>query len=198
MSRPPVEPGTRRSVSLLRGGLNHLRVDKMTESSAEDITVRTHLLPGGKSARGAIFIGRLGAFRFDASRDAREGWAVTMSRESDIPQGLHDHLVSAVLSSIGVAEGLYRQPPPRILSVQLEDLENGTLEPTVDVRDILGEAGIAQGFVVVPGKGRFTFQADRQPDGEWSIIFGLDFTLPQEISLQLERLVLAGIEQAPD
>jgi len=115
--------------------------------------------------------------------------------EPEIPEGLQDHLISAALSSIGVAEGLYRQPPPRILSVSLEDLQDETLEPTVDVRDILAEAGIAQGFVGISGKGRFTFQADRQPEGEWSIVFGLDYPLPQDVSLRLERIVLHQIEE---
>jgi hypothetical protein len=169
----------------------------MTEPPAEDITVRAHLLAGGEVARGAIFIGRLGAFRFQASRDEIMGWIISFADE-DIPPGLHDHLFAAALSAIGVADGLYRQPPPRILDVHLDDLQDETLEPSVDVRDILAEAGIAQGFVTIPGKGRFTFQADRMGEGQWSIVFGLDFSLPPDVSLRLERLVLSQIEAALD
>lgn len=167
----------------------------MTELPAQDITVRTHLFPGGEAARGAVFVGRLGAFRFEGSRDQDEGWDVTFAAEEQIPPGVHEHLVAAALSSIGVAEGLYRHPPPRILTVELEDLEEGH-EPTVDVRDILVEAGIAQGFISLPGKGRFTFQADRRPEGDWDITFGLDFPLPEELALEMERLVVAEIEDA--
>lgn len=168
----------------------------MTEPLSEDITVRAHLSAGGETARGAIFIGRLGAFRFEAMRDAVLGWSVTFAGDQEIPQGLHEHLVAAALSSIGVAQGLRRQPPPRILTVRVEDLQDEALPLAVDVRDILAEAGIAQGFVTVPGKGRFTFQADQQAEGEWSIAFGLDFALPEEIALRLERLVRAKIEEA--
>ncbi|MGC8874166.1 MAG: hypothetical protein ACP5SI_06925 [Chloroflexia bacterium] len=167
----------------------------MVESPAQDVTVRTHLLPGGREARGAVFVGRLGAFRYEASRHPDTGWMVTFAPEPEIPQGLHEHLVAAALSSIGVAEGLFRQPPPAILSVRPEDLENEALELQVDVRDIFEEVGIAQGFVVLPGKGRFTFQADQQPDGEWSVAFGIDLTLPEEIALRLERTVRARIEE---
>jgi hypothetical protein len=167
----------------------------MTEFPAQDITIRTHLFPGGEGARGAIFVGRLGAFRFEASRDHDNGWGVTFAAEEEIPHGLHDHLLAAALSSIGVAEGLYRHPPPRILTVELEDLEEGT-EPTIDVRDILVEAGIAQGFVSLPGKGRFTFQADRRPEGDWDITFGVEFPLPEEVALEMERLVVTEIEDA--
>ncbi len=167
----------------------------MTEPPPEDITVRAHLLPGGEVARGAIFIGRLGAFRFEASRDEIMGWTISFAGE-EIPRSLQDHLFAAAISAIGVADGLYRQPPPRILYVRLEDLLDETLQPTVDVRDILAEAGIAQGFVNVPGKGRFTFQADRLGEGEWSIVFGLDFALPADVALRLERLVLIAIEAA--
>ncbi len=167
----------------------------MVESPAQDVTVRTHLLPGGSGARGAVFVGRLGAFRYEASRQPETGWTVAFAAEPEIPRGLREHLVAAVLSSIGVAEGLFRQPPPAILTVRLEDLEDETLELQVDVRDIFEEAGIAQGFVVIPGKGRFTFQADQQPDGEWSIAFGIDPTLPEEVALRLERIVRARLEE---
>lgn len=167
----------------------------MTEPSSEDITVRAHLFPGGETARGAVFIGRLGAFRFEARRDVVMGWTVAFADEPEIPTGLREHLVAAALSAIGVAHGLYRQPPPRILSVRLEDLQDEALVPVVDVRDILAEAGIAQGFVTIPGKGRFTFQADRLPEGDWSILLGLDYALPEEVALRLERLVRAKIEE---
>jgi hypothetical protein len=168
----------------------------MTELSAQDITVRTHLVSGGESARGAIFVGGLGAFRFEASRDTIMGWTVAFATENEIPRGLHEHLIAAALTSIGVADGLNRQPPPRILSVRLEDLEEESAELTVDVRDVLADVGMAQGFVNVTGKGRFTFQADRNQEGEWSLAFGLDFALPEEVSLRLERVVVSKIEQA--
>jgi len=168
----------------------------MTEMSAQDITVRTHLVSGGESARGAIFVGGLGAFRFEASRDTIMGWLVTFASEADVPRGLREHLIAAALTAIGVADGLNRQPPPRILSVRLDDLQDESVELTVDVRDVLADVGMAQGFVNVAGKGRFTFQADRSPEGEWNLAFGLDFTLPEEVSLRLERVVLARIEQA--
>ncbi|MGB9722699.1 MAG: hypothetical protein ACP5OO_00785 [Chloroflexia bacterium] len=167
----------------------------MTERFAEDITVRTHLAPSGEKAHGAVFIGRLGAFRFEAVRDRRKGWVVSFSPEPEIPAGLNEPLTAAALSSISVAEGLHRQPPPGILSVTLEDLQDETLGLSVDVRDILPEAGIAQGFVLVEGRGRFTFQADRQADGDWSIAFGLDFPLPEDTFLMLERIVVARIEE---
>jgi len=168
----------------------------MIDLSPQDITVRTHLFPGGEGARGAVFVGRLGAFRFEASRHQELGWTVSFASEPDIPQGLYEHLVAAALSSIGVAEGLYRHPPPPILTVRLEDLQDEEVEPTVDVRDIFEEAGIAQGFVSIPSKGRFTFQADRQPEGEWSISFGVDLLLPEEVALRLERIVRARIDEA--
>ncbi len=167
----------------------------MDEGLAEDITVRTHLSPGGERARGAVFIGRLGPFRFQASRDRRRGWVVSFAPEPEVPSGLSEPLIAAALSSIGVAEGLHRQPPPRILSVALEDLQDETLGLTVDVRDVLPDVGIAQGFVNVEGKGRFTFQADRQSDGDWSLTFGLDFPLPEDTFLMLERIVVARIEE---
>ncbi len=166
----------------------------MSEFWSEDITVRAHLFPGGEAARGAIFIGRLGVYRFECSRQPGLPWSVTFSGE-EIPYGLHEHLIAAALSAIGVAEGMYRQPPPRILSVGLEDLRDETAEPSVDLRDILTDAGIAQGFVSLPGKGRFTFQADRRGDGEWSVTFGLDYTLPEDVALRLERIVRARIEE---
>ena len=169
----------------------------MAESSAQDITVRTHLTPGGESARGAIFVGHLGAFRFEASRDRIMGWIVTLTNESEIPRGLREHLIAAALTSIGVADGLYRQPPPRILSVSLEDLQDHEAEFAVDVRDVMVDAGMAQGFVTVGDKGRFTFQADREGEGDWSITFGLDYRLPEEVTMRLERLVVAAIEKAP-
>lgn len=167
----------------------------MNEHLAEDITVRTHLSPGGEKAHGAIFIGRLGAFRFQASREQRRGWVISFSPEPEIPPGLNEPLIAAALSSIGVAEGLHRQPPPGILSVTLEDLQDETLDLSVDVRDVLPDVGIAQGFVSVEGRGRFTFQADRQPDGDWSITFGLDFPLPEDTFLMLERIVVARLEE---
>jgi hypothetical protein len=157
--------------------------------------VRTHLAPNGEKAHGAIFIGRLGAFRFTASRKPDKGWEVAFSPEPSIPPGLNEPLIAAALSSIGVAEGLHRQPPPGILSVTLEDLQDETLGLSVDVRDILPEAGIAQGFVHVEGRGRFTFQADQQPDGDWSVAFGLDFPLPEDTFLMLERIVVARLEE---
>ncbi len=168
----------------------------MIEAPSEDVTVRTHLTPGSGSARGAIFIGRLGAFRFEASRDHVMGWTITLGNESEIPRGLREHLIAAALASIGVADGLYRQPPPRILSVRMEDLQDPAAEFTVDVRDVLVDVGMAQGFVNVEGKGRFTFQADRGSESEWSITLGLDYQLPEEIILRLERLVVAAIDKA--
>jgi len=167
----------------------------MVESPAQDVTVRTHLFPGGTGARGAVFVGRLGAFRYEASRDPETGWVITFAAEPEIPPGLHEHLVAAALSAIGVAEGLFRQPPPPILSVRPEDLESEAVELEVDVRDVFEEAGIAQGFVAIPGKGRFTFQADLQPDGEWSVAFGIDLPLPEDVALRLERTVRTRIEQ---
>jgi len=166
------------------------------ELAARDITVRTHLTSGGESARGAIFVGGLGAFRFEAARDSIMGWIVSFTGEPEVPRGLREHLIAAALTSIGVADGLNRQPPPRILSVRLEDLldEKATLD--VDVRDILADVGIVQGFVTVANKGRFTFQADRRAEGEWSIALGLDFALPEEVALRVERVVIARIEKA--
>jgi hypothetical protein len=168
----------------------------MTELSAQDITVRTHMVSGGESARGAIFVGGLGAFRFEAARDSIMGWTVAFATENEVPRGLREHLIAAALTSIGVADGLNRQAPPRILSVRLEDLLDEAAELAVDVRDVLADVGMAQGFVSVAGKGRFTFQADRRPEGEWSLAFGLDFALPEEVAMRLERVVVAGIEQA--
>ena len=168
----------------------------MIETAAEDVTVRTHLTPGSESARGAIFVGRLGAFRFEASRDQVMGWIISLTNEAEIPRGLREHLIAAALASIGVADGLYRQPPPRILSVRVEDLQEKDAEFTVDVRDVLVDVGIAQGFVTVGGKGRFTFNADRESEGDWSITFGLDYRLPEEAIAQMERLVIAAIEKA--
>ena len=168
----------------------------MTELSAQDVTVRTHLASGGETARGAIFVGGLGAFRFEASRDTVMGWTVSFTSDTDVPRGLHEHLIAAALTSIGVADGLTRQPPPRILSVRLEDLQDESAELTVDLRDVLADVGMAQGFVAVGPRGRFTFQADRHPEGEWSFIFGLDFALPEDVVMRLERLVQAEIERA--
>ncbi len=161
----------------------------------QDVTVRAHLSAQGESAAGAIFVGRLGAFRFQATRNQETGWQVTFTGETEMPPGLQEHLVAAALSSIGVAEGLYRHRPPRILTVRMEDLRNGTADLSVDVRDIFLDAGIAQGFVVFPGKGRFTFQADRRPEVGWSVIFGLDFALPTEVQERLEQAVLEQIER---
>lgn len=170
----------------------------MTEMASRDITVRTHLASGGETARGAIFVGGLGAFRFEAARDTIMGWVVSFAGESDVPRALRDHLLAAALTSIGVADSLNRQPPPRILSVRLEDLLDETTALDIDVRDVLPDVGIAQGFVKVGKKGRFTFQADRRAEGEWSITFGLDFTLPEEVALRVERIVRTKIEQAID
>jgi len=168
----------------------------MTEMVARDITVRTHLTSGGKTARGAIFVGGLGAFRFEAARDTIMGWIVTFTGEPDVlPRGLRDHLLAAALTSIGVADGLNRQPPPRILSVSLKDLLDEKAVLDIDVRDVLADVGIAQGFITVGKKGRFTFQADRQSEGEWNISFGLDFALPEAVALSLERAVKARIEK---
>lgn len=168
----------------------------MTELAAQDVTVRAHLSSDGEQARGAIFVGRMGAFRFQASRDPEVGWAVTFPPGGvEVPSGLQEHLVSAALSAIGVAEGLHRHRPPRILSVRLEDLQVEDVELVVDVRDIFLDAGIAQGFVSVPGKGRFTFQADQRPEMGWNVTFGLDFPLPEEIVALLERVVLGRIEE---
>ena len=166
----------------------------MTEMAAQDITVRTHLASGGESARGAIFVGGLGAFRFEAARDSIMGWIVSFAGEPEVPRGLREHLIAAALTSIGVADGLNRQPPPRILTVRLEDLTNEKAALEVDVRDILAEMGIAQGFVTVANRGRFTFQAERR-EGEWNIAFGLDFALPEDIALRVERVVRGKIEQ---
>lgn len=168
----------------------------MTELAARDITVRTHLASGGEGARGAIFVGGLGAFRFEAARDTIMGWVVSFTGDPEVPRGLREHLIAAALTSIGVADGLNRQPPPRILSVRLEDLANEKTDLDVDVRDILADVGMAQGFVTVAKKGRFTFQADRRAEGEWSIAFGLDFTLPEEVALRVERAVISKIEKA--
>jgi hypothetical protein len=168
----------------------------MTEMAARDITVRTHLASGGETARGAIFVGGLGAFRFEATRDSIMGWIIAFTGDPDVPRGLRDHLLAAALTSIGVADGLNRQPPPRILSVRLQDLADEKAVLEVDVRDVLADVGIAQGFVTVGKKGRFTFQADRQSEGDWSITFGLDFALPDEVILRLERAIRASIEKA--
>jgi hypothetical protein len=168
----------------------------MTEMSAQDITVRTHLASGGEAARGAIFVGGLGAFRFEAARDSIMGWVVSFTGDAEVPRGLREHLIAAALTSIGVADGLNRQPPPRILSVRLEDLLDEKTSLDVDVRDILADVGIAQGFVIVANKGRFTFQADRRAEAEWSIAFGLDFSLPEEVALRVERIVISKIEKA--
>lgn len=168
----------------------------MTEMTARDITVRTHLASGGETARGAIFVGGLGAFRFEAVRDSIMGWIVSFTGEPDMPRGLREHLLAAALTSIGVADGLNRQPPPRILSVRLKDLVDEQTSLDIDVRDVLADVGIAQGFVTVGKKGRFTFQADRQAEGEWSITFGLDFALPEEVALRVERIVRNKIEKA--
>lgn len=167
----------------------------MIELPSQDITVRTHLFPGGERARGMIFVGRLGAFRFEASRDLKDGWSVQFGSEPETPDGLCEPLLAAALSSISVAEGLHRHPPPRILTVEAADVKDGMDSLIVDVRDIFHEAGIAQGFVTVPSKGRFTFQADQRSEGEWNITFGLDFTLSSEVLLQLERQVRSRIEQ---
>jgi hypothetical protein len=70
-----------------------------------------------------------------------------------------------------------------------------TADLTVDVRDVLPDIGMAQGFVTVASRGRFTFQADRQAEREWAITFGLDFSLPEEVALRLERVVLDKIEK---
>ncbi|MBN1485442.1 MAG: hypothetical protein JXA37_12045 [Chloroflexia bacterium] len=169
----------------------------MTEIPPQDINVRTHLFGNGEQARGAIFVGGVGSFRFEGRRASELGWQVSFLSQG-VPQGLEEALLSAVLSSISVAEGLHRHPPPRILSVEIDDLRNESIEPQVDVRDVFVEAGIAQGFVSVPGKGRFTFQADRRPEGEWNILFGLDFALPEKVAARLERLVLPRIEEAMD
>lgn len=170
----------------------------MVEMSSQDVTVRTHLFAGGEKAHGAIFVGGVGAFHFEASRDEVLGWSVSLSyaKDDEIPKGLHEPLVSAVLSSIGVAEGLHRHPPPRILSVSLQDLQSKSVEPTVDVRDVFPDEGIAQGFISVPGRGRFTFQADHRQEGEWNIFFGLDFPLPEKVAARLEQIVLPHIVRA--
>jgi hypothetical protein len=167
----------------------------MPELAAQDVTVRAHLSSDGEGAHGAIFVGRLGAYRFQAERKRDAGWEITFVGDPEIPHGLHEHLVAAALSSIGVAEGLHRHRPPAILSVELVDLKDEEAEFSVDVRDIFVDAGIAQGFVTVPGKGRFTFQADQRPEVGWSVIFGLDFPLPQKVASRLERVVLDQIEQ---
>ena len=168
----------------------------MTEMSSRDVTIRTHLVSGGESARGAIFVGGLGAFRFEAARDTIMGWVINLAGDVEVPRGLRDHLLAAALTSIGIADGLNRQPPPRILSVRVEDLQNESLDLRVDVRDVLADVGMAQGFVTLPSQGRFTFQADRQAEGDWSISFGLDFALPEDVAMRLERIVLAQIERA--